>query len=60
MVTWVLVYTFIIPANTYFNQPVVLDHFSSKEQCEITLDYINTTYNQAGISGSGHCWGEQK
>jgi len=49
-----------VPNNTHFNQPVIMDHFATKAQCETTLAHIDQTYKQANITGSGHCWGEQK
>jgi hypothetical protein len=59
MITWILVYSFSVPNNAYFNKPVVMDQFTSREHCEKTLEYINNTYLQAGIVGKGYCWGEE-
>jgi hypothetical protein len=60
MATWVLVYSFLVPNSPYFNNPVIMDNFATKEHCEIALDYVDTTYKESGIKGSGYCWGEQK
>jgi len=60
MATWILVYTFLVPGNLNFNNPLVMDTFTSREQCESTLHYINTTYREQGIKGSGYCWGEER
>lgn len=60
MANWVLIYSFVVPASPYFNGPVIMDHFATREQCEITLEHIDQTYKQANITGSGHCWGEAK
>lgn len=42
------------------NNPIVMDNFTEKEQCEIALDYIKTTYEQINVKGTGYCWGERK
>lgn len=58
MISWVLVYsvhTSIYPMNT----PVIMDNFTTKEQCEIALDHIDTAYKQMDIKGTGYCWGER-
>lgn len=60
MASWILIYSFLVPNNTHFNQPVIMGHFATKAQCETTLAHIDQTYKQANITGSGHCWGEQK
>jgi len=60
MITWILVYSFSVPNNAYFNKPVLMDQFTSQRTCEITLEYINNTYLQAGIVGKGYCWGEER
>jgi hypothetical protein len=60
MEAWILIYTFMAPHNQYFNRPVILDHFTTRAQCELALDYITTSYNQVNIVGDGHCWGEEK
>ena len=58
--TWVLVFSFLVPNNTNFNQPVFMDHFTTKEKCEATLYYITKNYEEVGIKGEGYCWGESK
>ena len=60
MATWVLVYHLLLPSNSYFTRPVIMDHFATKAQCEATLAYIDRTYKQANITGSGYCWGEER
>ena len=37
-----------------------MDIFTTKQQCEITLAYIELNYKEAGITGKGYCWGESK
>jgi hypothetical protein len=59
MTTWILVYSFLVPTSPYFNQPVIMDQFTTKQNCETTLEYIHNTYLEAGITGKGHCWGEE-
>lgn len=60
MATWVLVYFFSVPGNTYFNNPVIMDSFVNRQQCEITLDYLKRSHAEVGITGNGNCLGEQK
>jgi hypothetical protein len=38
MATWILVYSFLVPTSPYFNQPVIMDQFTTKQNCETTLD----------------------
>jgi len=57
MTSWILVYSFMVPGNMHFNQPVIMDHFTAQAQCNAALDYIDTQYKKANIVGSGHCWG---
>jgi len=59
MISWILVFT--IHSSMYpMNNPIVMDNFTEKEQCEIALDYIKTTYKQINVKGTGYCWGERK
>lgn len=58
MATWILVYSFLVPGNHNFNSPKIIDTFTTREQCEATLYYITANYKEAGIEGSGYCWGE--
>jgi hypothetical protein len=37
-----------------------MDSFATREQCESTLFYITKSYEEVGIRGNGHCWGETK
>ena len=60
MATWILIYTFTIPENHYFNRPVIMDNFTTQTQCELALDYIKMSYDRVNITGTGHCWGEEK
>ena len=60
MATWILVYSFLVPNNSNFNKPIIMDIFTTKQQCEITLAYIELNYKEAGITGKGYCWGESK
>ena len=60
MAAWILIYTFTIPQNHYFNTPVIIDNFTTRAQCELALDYIDTSYKQVNITGDGYCWGEEK
>jgi|TARA_R110000803_G_scaffold19205_4_gene50525 hypothetical protein len=60
MTSWILVYSFLVPGNVHFNQPVIMDYFATQAQCNAALDYIDTQYKEVNIVGNGHCWGEQK
>jgi len=60
MATWVLVFTFTVPNNANFNSPVIMDSFTTKQQCETTLAYIKRNYEEVSIQGQGFCWGESK
>lgn len=60
MATWVLVFSFIVPNNANFNSPVIMDSFTTKQQCETTLAYIKQNYEEVNIQGRGFCWGESK
>ena len=60
MAEWILIFSFTIPLNNNFNRPVIMDSFTTREQCESTLAYIELSYKQVDISGKGYCWGEKK
>lgn len=60
MATWILIYSFLVPNNLNFNKPIIMDVFTTRQQCEATLYYIESNYKEAGIQGSGQCWGEEK
>lgn len=59
MANWVLVFSFLVPNNANFNHPVLMDHFTTREQCEATLLYVQLNYREVGITGKGYCWGEK-
>lgn len=58
--TWILVFSFMVPNNTNFNSPIIMDHFTTREQCEMSLIYIKKNYEEVNIDGKGYCWGEEK
>ena len=60
MATWILIFYFTVPNNPNFNKPVIMDTFTTRQQCESTLAYITVNYKEVGIVGQGHCWGEEK
>ena len=60
MASWILVFAFTVPNNANFNKPVIMDHFTTRQQCETTLAYIEANYREVNITGKGFCWGEQR
>ena len=60
MASWILVFAFTVPNNANFNKPVIMDHFTTRQQCETTLAYIESNYREVNIQGQGFCWGEQR
>ena len=60
MANWILIFVFSVPNNLNFNNPLIMDSFATREQCESTLFYITKSYEEVGIRGNGHCWGETK
>lgn len=60
MPSWILVFAFTVPNNANFNKPVIMDSFTTQQQCETTLAYIETNYREVNITGKGFCWGENK
>ena len=60
MTNWILVFAFTVPNNANFNKPVIIDHFTTQQQCETTLAYIESNYREVNIKGNGYCWGESK
>ena len=54
MTSWILVYSFLVPGNMHFNQPVIMDHYTTQSQCETSLNYIVTQYKEANIVGRGY------
>jgi hypothetical protein len=52
MTSWILVYSFLVPGNMHFNQPVIMDHYTTQSQCESSLNYIVTQYKEANIVGT--------
>jgi len=57
--TWVLVYMINLVGNTPMNKPIIMDYFTTKEHCEMALEYVDTTYKQLNVKGTGYCWGEK-
>ena len=57
MTNWILVFAFTVPNNANFNKPIIIDHFTTQQQCEITLAYIESNYREVNIKGNGYCWG---
>lgn len=45
--------------NTPMNKPIIMDYFTTKEHCEMALEYVDTTYKQLNVKGTGYCWGEK-
>ena len=37
-----------------------MDHFTTQQQCETTLAYIESNYREVNIQGQGFCWGEKR
>lgn len=60
MANWILVFAFTVPDNANFNKPVIMDHFTTRAQCEATLLYVKKNYEEVNIQGQGYCWGEQR
>ena len=60
MASWILVFAFTVPNNANFNKPVIMDHFTTRQQCETTLAYIESNYREVNIQGQGFCWGEER
>ena len=60
MANWILVFAFTVPNNANFNKPVIMDHFTTRAQCETTLLYVKKNYEEVNIQGQGYCWGEQR
>ena len=59
MISWILVFSFTVPNNPYFNKPIIMDYFTTREQCEVTLLYVKKNYEEVNIQGVGYCWGEE-
>jgi hypothetical protein len=53
---WILVFSFLVPANTNFNKPMLIDHFPTQEKCEASLFYLKKSYEEVNVTGSGYCW----
>ena len=60
MASWILVFAFTVPNNANFNKPVIMDHFTTKAQCEESLLKLRLQYKEFEIPGEGFCWGEQR
>lgn len=60
MANWILIFTFTVPNNPNFNQPLIMDTFTTRVQCEQTLMYVKKNYEEVNIQGTGRCWGEGK
>lgn len=57
MTGWILFFAFSVPNNSNFNQPVIMDSFTTRQQCETTLAYIESNYREVNIIGKGFCFG---
>jgi len=58
MANWVLVFVLHISGTDYgyyLKEPILLDTFATKQQCESALAYLKET-----SIGEGNCWGEAK
>lgn len=54
---WILVFSFLVPNNTNFNKPMLIDHFDTRDKCEASLFYVKKSYEQVNMVGSGYCFG---
>jgi hypothetical protein len=54
---WILVFSFLVPNNPNFYKPILMDTFTTREQCEATLFYLKKSYEEMDIQGSGYCFG---
>jgi len=56
MIKWILIYTLNVTGTVqgyYLREPLIIDTFAVKEQCEAALNHLKET-----TDGSGQCWGE--
>lgn len=60
MNNWILFFAFTVPGNPNFNQPVIMDSFTTRQQCEATLAYIELNYREVNITGKGFCMGVEE
>ena len=58
MVSWILVYTFLGHNDLGFTDPIIIDSFNTRDQCEISLTYMDETFKKINVPGRGFCWAE--
>lgn len=58
MANWILIFVLHISGTEYapfLREPILIDSYATKEQCEATLRYLTKT-----SLGTGNCWGEAR
>ena len=59
--SWILIFNIDVvgnPSAAYMNAPIVMDSFTSQQQCETALEQLSKTF--VNTDSKGYCVGETK